>query len=62
MSRIVQSGAELGAIERELRYLDATRHPGIAQTHLVCAAVVEILGPSLWVALIVLWVVAELGS
>ena len=42
--------------------IDPEKHPIIAMTNLLAGRVMEVLGPMLWTALVLLWVVAEFSS
>lgn len=41
---------------------DPEKHPIIAMTNILAGRVMEVLGPMLWTALVLLWVVAEFSS
>ena len=41
------------------REIDFSDHPGIAALHRICAALMILIGPMLWAALIVLFIWAE---
>jgi hypothetical protein len=42
--------------------IDPAKHPIIAMTNILAGRVMEVLGPMLWTALVLLWVVAEFSS
>jgi hypothetical protein len=42
--------------------IDPEKHPIIAMTNVFAGRVMEVLGPMLWTALVLLWVVAEFSS
>lgn len=43
-------------------FVDAAKHPVIATVNIIAAELFDILGPMLWAALIVLFLVAEFSS
>jgi hypothetical protein len=43
-------------------FIDAAKHPVMATVNSIAAELFDILGPMLWAALIVLFVVAEFSS
>jgi hypothetical protein len=62
MSRFDTSNElELRDSELDAPALHSLGHPVIATANIVAAALVDILGPMFWAALIVLFVVAELS-
>jgi hypothetical protein len=50
------------ANQRSWRGFDPEKHPIIAVINVLAAHAMVVLGPMLWAALVVLWVVAEFSS
>ena len=60
MSRLVlDRGWEYPVFDRDLPYFDRSSQPIVAAINVAAAHWVEIVGPLMWAALIVGWVVAE---
>lgn len=60
MSRLVlKEDWDYPVLDHDFAYLDRSRHPLIAAINIAAAHWIEIVGPMMWAALIVGWIVAE---
>jgi hypothetical protein len=54
--------ARLGSHQPSALGFDPEKHPIIATINVVAAQAMNVLGPTLWAALLLLWAVAEFSS
>jgi hypothetical protein len=52
----------LGSYQPTWRGFDPEKHPIIAMINVLAAQAMNVLGPTLWAALVLLWALAEFSS